>query len=386
MERYEISELLDTMGTEVYSHDGDFLIHSIRRYMDYPGSSSRLDNADALLVECWESLHSGYYMDIREPIRTCFVIASILRAQLCYNDLDRAFYTDRARIVGSSNTRCLELLETIGIGSQPPESKKLRVDDFGDYSCELPSIPTTNIQELADASFEDLILAYRAGLPFVLRGGCSSWSACKAWGSRSYWANRFGSRYVPVEIGGYLSTSFEQGIVTLTEFIDYISNNSHHQSTIDKVYLAQYDIIERFSEIEDDISPMPDFVQILGDHIRRNIFFGPAGTVSPMHYDPDDNFLCQVFGSKYVRLHDPTDSRYLYQVKETTNMTELPDDICTRENIFKEEFPLYQSAKKYDTILRSGDCLFIPKTWWHFVKSFTPSASIATFFHGPSNS
>ena len=38
-------------------------------------------------------------------------------------------------------------------------------------------------------------------------------------------------------------------------------------------------------------------------------------------------------------------------------------------------YPLFAGAHHYDVILGPGDVLYIPKGWWHYVRSLTPSFS-----------
>ena len=44
------------------------------------------------------------------------------------------------------------------------------------------------------------------------------------------------------------------------------------------------------------------------DEPLASAWFGPGGTVSPLHNDPYHNALCQVLGWKYVRLYDARDT------------------------------------------------------------------------------
>jgi lysine-specific demethylase 8 len=97
-----------------------------------------------------------------------------------------------------------------------------------------------------------------------------------------------------------------------------------------------------------------------------NAWLGPGCTVSPLHYDRCHNLLCQVAGSKYVRLYSPEESHRMYPheagVHTVSSRVLDPDAACA------SEFPDFADAAYVDLVLHPGVMLYIPPRWWHFVE------------------
>jgi hypothetical protein len=43
----------------------------------------------------------------------------------------------------------------------------------------------------------------------------------------------------------------------------------------------------------------------------------------------------------------------------------------------RKKFPDFERAAYCETILAPGDCLYIPRGWWHYVRSLSPSFSVS---------
>jgi hypothetical protein len=110
------------------------------------------------------------------------------------------------------------------------------------------------------------------------------------------------------------------------------------------------------------------------DAYGRNVWLGPAGTVTPLHRDPNANLLAQVVGRKRVILHHPDARVYPRSTAPHTNASaadaEAPGDA----------FPDFPPACEI-VELGPGDALLIPVGWWHHVRCTAgPSLSLNYWF------
>lgn len=157
--------------------------------------------------------------------------------------------------------------------------------------------------------------------PFIMpQGVIDDWPAFHEhpWGSMDYLLSIASDRIVPVEIGSqYTDSNWRQHMMRFGEFIqDYIL-----QDNTVPAYLAQHDLFYQIPRLEKDIL-VPDYCyiepkltkwySIAPQEVMKNAWFGPKGTISPLHQDPYHNLLVQVVGKKYIKLVSPEQTEFVY--------------------------------------------------------------------------
>jgi ribosomal protein L16 Arg81 hydroxylase len=106
-----------------------------------------------------------------------------------------------------------------------------------------------------------------------------------------------------------------------------------------------------------------------GDRVL--FWFGPAGTVTPLHHDTRNVLLCQVFGHKKV---------LVFPRFEVGLTSEMRDGVYSTRDLGSPAFdaiPECARALRREVILRPGEGLFIPIGSFHHVRSLAPSMSIS---------
>lgn len=153
-------------------------------------------------------------------------------------------------------------------------------------------------------------------------------------------------------------------------FRDYI-NRIYDQKTVEKLYMQQVSIIKALPELKDYFE-IPKYID--SKKIQEiNLWVGPGGNTSPLHYDLSNNFFIQLYGSKKFLLYSPAEFYNLYPnscFSQTPHISKILIDSNTNN------YPKLQKVKPIEIIISPGEMLFLPAYWWHQVYSIDTTISV----------
>ncbi|XP_010544231.1 PREDICTED: lysine-specific demethylase JMJ30 isoform X1 [Tarenaya hassleriana] len=349
--------------------------------------------AEAAREMAWEQLHSGPWHSVLPVWRDAYSMACLHVAKFHFaggefGDALRAL--DMGLIMGGEILR-KDLHDGVLLVSSVARKRVKGSEASGDSNGEklvaeapvdvnevlkiLPdrSLTCRSVEKRSALSLEGFLRDYfLTGTPVVITNCMAHWPARTKWNDLDYLKMVAGNRTVPVEVGrNYLCTEWKQELITFSQFLERIRSNS---SSAEPTYLAQHPLFEQINELRDDIC-IPDYCFAGGGELRSlNAWFGPAGTVTPLHHDPHHNILAQVVGKKYIRLYPSTVQDELYPYSETMLCNSSQVDL---DNMDKNQFPEAAGLDFLDCILEEGEMLYIPPKWWHYVRSLTISFSVS---------
>lgn len=217
---------------------------------------------------------------------------------------------------------------------------------------------------------------YCVNRPAYFPGLASTWPAITRW-TAGYLGAICGS--VQVEVMGNRNRApiehqyFHQRLKQVLPFADYLALVYSGAVTNDNYMVSR----NRFfahpetHALLNDLQP-PAFVQINdpGEDVR--MWLGPAGTVTPLHFDGNNSLLVQLSGRKRIRLYGPHQSSEMRQ-----------------SGLFYADTtaPMVSVAADGEVIdVEPGDAVFIPVGWWHSVIAFEASMTLSFTNFGVLNS
>jgi ribosomal protein L16 Arg81 hydroxylase len=114
---------------------------------------------------------------------------------------------------------------------------------------------------------------------------------------------------------------------------------------------------------------------VLFDYLREDpgnngfFWYGPAGTVTPLHHDLTNNFMAQVRGRKCVKLVAPYESADVYNNRHCYSPVDPEKPDLAR-------FPKFADVRVIDVVIGPGDLFFLPVGWWHHVRGLEISITM----------
>ena len=141
---------------------------------------------------------------------------------------------------------------------------------------------------------------------------------------------------------------------------------------------------DRAHRAEDfDENDIPDFIP--RKELRSsNLYIGPGGNKTLLHYDEVHSFLIMVEGSKRCAVFRPDQTRYLYpyhafDIRSILESRVLDSKINPLE-IDLDRFPKIPMASCQVGMLHPGQALFLPAGFWHYIDSSEPNISVNYFW------
>ncbi len=223
----------------------------------------------------------------------------------------------------------------------------------------LPAIDSVpRVKALSPAQFRERAAR---GLPFLIDGVVNRWPLAAQ--PQTILRERHGHMAVRARVGDYINTAFAPDRamqdMSMAEYLALAESTEGLPPYLGNLELKELNNMCHWPTWFDKMGP-------------ARFWIGPAGTLTPLHCDYDDNIFAQIWGSKRIFLAPPHHDEFLY-VKEASAMLfgspfnpEAPD---------YDAYPLARQASMIEVLVQPGDMLYVPAGWYHQVHALTFSLS-----------
>lgn len=219
----------------------------------------------------------------------------------------------------------------------------------------------------------------KTGTPIVITGLLEDefdWNLdylCEKFGNQELLFRNYGSERYKQDKRKW--TSVGSGValqsIPFNEYAELLHNRKAHEEDIylGKCPLTNTPFADRLS-----LKTVGEQLGLTKPASDLNLYMGPGGHKSGLHYDSVDGTLMQLHGSKKVVFFPPSQTYNLYPFPFYIHLRYGLKMRCwfSQVNLERPDFRLFPKFKealqyKSEVILNQGETLFIPEGWWHDV-------------------
>lgn len=206
--------------------------------------------------------------------------------------------------------------------------------------------------------------------PVIIKGLADSEIAGKKW-SIDYFKNTMGNVLIDVYDNKNVNSSASAYntpdlTMKLGDYLDIIAKDEH---TDLRIFL--FNMFKYYPKLRDEF-PCPEIMKGVLDGVGY-MFFGGKDTTVRIHYDIDMSSVLHTHfgGRKRVVLIAPEYNALLYRLPlNTYSLIDMDDPNY-------DIYPGLELVRGYDFILESGDSLFMPSGYWHYMTYLEGSFSVS---------
>jgi ribosomal protein L16 Arg81 hydroxylase len=215
---------------------------------------------------------------------------------------------------------------------------------------------------------------YSANRPVVMLDLMNDWKARTRW-TPEFLKTTCGNEMVEIMSGRDKDPRYEVNSTShkiACRFSEYVDRVVGGGKSNDYYLVANNNLLQRegMKCLYEDIASFPQYLN--GEQRQGFLFFwfGPAGTVTPLHHDLLNILMAQVTGRKRITMISPDQTPLLY------NETGVYSEVDPERPDF-DRFPRFRNVTMTRFVLRPGEVLFVPVGWWHHVEALDISITVS---------
>ena len=245
------------------------------------------------------------------------------------------------------------------------------------------AVPVWTSAPSAAAFWSEHVLPSR---PALLRGQLSGadWPPMRNFGDFSYLRRRCGKRRVFAKslalddaAGRPIFVADPELELPLADFLGMVEK-AEEQAARCPVYLGKVPLRTELPELDADIAhagagPVDALRSCFGAPLPQGLYtyMGAAGNVTATHFDPSENLMLCVYGTKRLWLYPPSAVECLYPAAKAGGTRACAPPFQLHDALpawLQRTFPRVAGARPIEVNLVAGDVLYLPACWWHCVE------------------
>jgi len=215
---------------------------------------------------------------------------------------------------------------------------------------------------------------YALNRPVILCGMMEGWQAMTKW-TPEYLKSVCGEEMVEIMAARETNPLYEmqdkkhRRNVRFSEFVDMVVSANESN---DYYITARNDFFGRpgTKALLKDMVMFPEYLNNDNPGYGVFLWFGPKGTITPLHHDPMNIFMAQVQGRKQIKIIPSNEIDLIYNHYSVYSQVDI-------SNPDYDKFPNFRQATVIDLELAPGEVLFLPVGWWHYVKALDRSMTVS---------